>query len=103
MPVIAISSKSGWGSYIVSIAKTASKKSVALIRFIKFVSPEVDLYLYKSTIQPYMEYSLTLILYYLDMLDKLQKRICGAVAHKLAACFEPLAHGRNVASLSLFY
>ena len=44
-----------------------------------------------------------LILCYLDMLDKLQKRICGAVGHKLAACFEPLAHGRNVASLSLFY
>ena len=44
-----------------------------------------------------------LILCYLDMLDKLQKRICGAVSHKLAACFEHLAHGRNVASLSLFY
>ena len=35
-------------------------------------------------------------------LDKLQKRICGAVGHKLATCFEPFAHRRNVASLSLF-
>ena len=42
-------SKSDWGSYIVSIAKTAAKKVVALICFIKFVSSEVALYLYKST------------------------------------------------------
>ena len=36
--------------------------------------------------------------YYLDMLDQLQKRTCGVVGHKLAACFEPLAHHRNVTS-----
>ena len=41
-----------WGSYIFSIAKTASKKIGALIRSMKFVSPEVALYLYKSTIRP---------------------------------------------------
>ena len=39
-----------WGSHIISIAKTASKKIGALIRSMKFVSPEVALYLYKSTI-----------------------------------------------------
>ena len=50
------SSKLDWGSYIVSIAKTASKKIGALIRSMKFLSPEVALYLYKSTIRPYMEY-----------------------------------------------
>ena len=44
-----------WDSYIVSIAKTASKKIGALIRSMKFLSPEVALYLYKSTIQPCME------------------------------------------------
>ena len=50
------SSKLDWGSYIVSIAKTASKKIRALIRSMKFLSPEVALYLYKSTIRPCMEY-----------------------------------------------
>ena len=49
------SSKLDWGSYIISIAKTASKKIGALIRTMKFLSSEVALYLYKSTIQPYME------------------------------------------------
>ena len=44
------SSKLDWGSYIISIAKTASKKIGALIRSMKFLSPEVALYLYKSTI-----------------------------------------------------
>ena len=38
-----------WGSYIISIAKTASKKILALIHSMKFLSPEVALYLYKST------------------------------------------------------
>ena len=40
---------------------------------------------------------------YLTMLDKLQKRICRTVDPSLAASLEPLAHRRNVASLSLFY
>ena len=42
--------KLDWGSYIISIAKTASKKIGALIRSMKFFSPEVALYFYKSTI-----------------------------------------------------
>ena len=45
-----------WDLYIVSIAKTASKKIEALIRSMKFLSPEVFLYLYKSTTRPCMEY-----------------------------------------------
>ena len=53
---LTFSSKLDWGSYIISIAKTASKKIGALIRSMKFLSPEVDLYLYKSTIRPCMEY-----------------------------------------------
>ena len=40
---------------------------------------------------------------YLELLDKLQKRICRAVWPSLAACLEPLVHRRNLASLSLFY
>ena len=35
-----------WGSYNVSIAKTASKKIGALVCSMKFLSPEVALYLY---------------------------------------------------------
>ena len=46
------SSKLDWGSYIISMAKTTSKKIGALIRSVKFLSPEVALYLYKSTIRP---------------------------------------------------
>ena len=40
---------------------------------------------------------------YLDLLDKLQKQICRIVGPSLAASLEPLAHRRNVATLSLFY
>ena len=50
------SSELDWGSCIISIAKTVSKKIGALIRSMKFLSPEVALYLYKSTICPCMEY-----------------------------------------------
>ena len=32
-----------WGSYITTCAKTASKKIGALIRYMKFLSPEVAL------------------------------------------------------------
>ena len=45
---LTFSSKLDWGSYIVCIAKTASKKIGALVRSMKFLFPEVDLYLYKS-------------------------------------------------------
>ena len=53
---LTFSSKLDWDYYIVSIAKTASKKIGALVRSTKFLFPEVALYLYKSTIQPCMEY-----------------------------------------------
>ena len=53
---LTISSKLDWGSYIISIAKTAFKKIGTLICFMKFLSPKVALYLYKSTIRPYMGY-----------------------------------------------
>ena len=53
---LTFSSKLDWGSYIISIAKTASRKIDTLIRSIKFLSPEVGLYLYKSTIRQCMKY-----------------------------------------------
>ena len=49
---LTFSSKLDWGSYINSIVKTASKKIGLLICSMKFISPKVALYLYKSTIQP---------------------------------------------------
>ena len=48
--------KLDWSSYIVSIAKIASGKIGALIHAMKFLSSEVALYRYKSTIRPCMEY-----------------------------------------------
>ena len=50
------SSKLDWYSYIISIDKTAYKKIGALICSMKFLSPEVVLYLYKSTLRPCLEY-----------------------------------------------
>ena len=54
-PGLVFRSKLDWGSYIISIAKAASKKIGALIHSMKFFSPEVALYLYKSTIRPCMQ------------------------------------------------
>ena len=73
----------------------------------KFLSPEVALCLYKSTIRPCMEYFCHIWAgapsCYLKLLDKQQKRICLTVFPSLAASLEPLAHRWNVVSLSLFY
>ena len=100
---LTFSSKLDWGSYIVSIPKTATKKNGALIRSMKFLSPEVALYLYKFTIQPCMEYCCHVWAYapscYLELLDKLQKQKCRTVGPSLAPSLKPLPHCRNVASL----
>ena len=89
------SCKLDWGSYIISIAKTASKKVRALICSMKFFSPKVALYIYKSTIWPCIEYCCHVWAgapsYYLELLDKLEKRICRTVGRSLAASLEPLA------------
>ena len=53
---LAFSYKLDWGSYIISIADTASKKTGAFIPSMKVLSAEVALYLYKYTVRPYMEY-----------------------------------------------
>ena len=104
---LSFSSKLDWGSYVISVTKTASKKIRALICSVKFLSPEVALYLYKSTIRPCMEYCCHIWAgapsCYLELLDKLPKQICRTVGLSLAASLEPLAHRQNVASLSLFY
>ena len=77
MSGLIFSSKLSWGSYIIFIAKTATKKIGALVRSMKFLSPEVALYLCKSTIRPCMEYCCHVWAgapsCYLELLDKLQK------------------------------
>ena len=103
---MSFSSKLDWDSCIISIAKAASKKIGALIRSMKFLSPEVALYLYKSTRRLCMEYCCHVWAgtpsCYLELLDKLQKQICRTVDPSLAASLEPLTQPWNVASLSLF-
>ena len=93
---LTFTSKLDWDSYIISIAKTASKKIGAKICSMKFLCPEVAVYLYKSTICPCMEYcSLAWAgapSYYLELLDMLQNRICRTVGPSRAASIEPLAH-----------
>ena len=53
---LSFSSKLDRGWYIFSIAKTISKKIVALNRSMNFLSPQAALCLYKSTIQLCIEY-----------------------------------------------
>ena len=104
---LTFSFKLDWGSYIISIAKTASKKIGALICSMKFLSLEIALYLYKFTIHSCMEYCCHVWAgassCYLELLDKLQKQICRIVGPSLAASLEPLAHCQNVVSFRLFY
>ena len=100
---LTFSSKLDWSSYIISIAKTVPKKIGALICSMKFLSPEVALYFYKSSIHPCMEYCCHLWAgapsCYLELLDKLQKQKCRTVDPSLAASLEHLADHQNVASL----
>ena len=99
-------SKLDWGSYIFSIAKTDFKKIGTFRRSMKFLSPEVALCLNKSTLRLCIEDSCHAragaLSCYLDMLDKLQKRVCRTVGLSFATFLESLAPRRNVASLSLF-
>ena len=103
---LTFSSKLDWGSYIISIAKTASKKIRALIHSMKFLSAEVALYLYESTMRHVWNTVVTsgwCPSCYLELLGKLQKRIGRTFGPSFAASLELLAYFRNVASLSLFY
>ena len=101
---LTFSSKLDWGSCIISIAKTASKKIGTLIHSMKFLSPEVALFLYKSTMHPCMEYCCHLWAcapsFHLELLDK-QKN--WTVGPSLATSLEPLSHCQNVATMNLFY
>ena len=91
---LTFSSKLDWGSYIISVPKTASKKIGALIHSMKFLSPEVARCLFKSIIWPRMKYHVQAgaLSSYLKLLDKLQKQISRTVGPSLAASLESLAH-----------
>ena len=93
---LAFSLKLDWGLYIISIAKTASKKIGALIRSMKCLSSEVAQYLYESSIRLCMEYCVHVWAgapsCYLEFLDKLEKQICRTVGPSLATSVEPLPH-----------
>ena len=99
-------SKLDWGSYIVSVAKTACQKIKPKF-FLLFLSPEFALYFCKSTIQPCMEYccydSAVVPSCYFELLGKLRKWICRSFRPSIAASLEHLTHHQNVASVSLFY
>ena len=88
--------KLDWSSYIIAIAKIAFKKIGALIHSMKCLSPEVALYLNKSTIRLYVEYCCNVWAgapnCYLELLEKLQKGICETVSPSLDAYLEHLAH-----------
>ena len=73
---LTFSSTLDWGSYIISIVKSVSKKIGGLLLAANC---------------------------YLELLNKLQKWICRTVGPSLAASLEPLVHRQNEASLSLFY
>ena len=85
---LTFSSKMDRGSYIFSIAKTVSQKIGALICSMKFLSPDVVPYLYKYTKCSCMKYCCHVWAgapsCYLELLDKLQKRINRAVGLSLA-------------------
>ena len=72
---LTFSFKLDWSTYIISIAKIASKKIGALICSMRLLSFEVTMYLYKSTIGPCMEECCHTCTgassCYLELLDKL--------------------------------
>ena len=73
-----------WKPYIQPIVKAVSRKVGSLYRAQRFLAPESILYLYKSTIRPYMEYCSHIWggsprSHGLDLLDRLQKRVVSLV------------------------
>ena len=105
---LTFSFKLNYGSHTISVAKTNSKKIGTLIRSMKFLSPEVALYLYKSTMRPRIEYccyvsGLVALVATWNCYISYKKQICRTAGPSLATSLQPLAHRRSVASLSLFY
>ena len=87
---------------LILITRVSLYLFLALMCSMKFISPEVALYLYKSTIWPCIEYCCHVLAgapsCYMELLE-----LCRTVNPSLATCLEPLVHCRNIASLILFY
>ena len=90
---LTFSSKLDWGSHVISIAKTGSKKIGALIRSMKFLSPEVAMYVYKSIIHPCREYCCHVwsgaTSCYLELSDELQSGYAGLLVLHLLPLLNP--------------
>ena len=86
---LTFSSKLDRGSHIIFIAKNCLQEN-----WMKFLFPEVLLYLYKSSIRPCLEYCCHIWAgapsCYSELLDKLQKWICRTVGLLLTASLEPI-------------
>ena len=86
---LGLSFSSKFDSYTAAIAKTASKKIGTLIGTIRFFLLRLLFICKKNTIRPYIKYCCHVLAcassYYLDMLGKLQKRICRTVGPLHAA------------------
>ena len=72
----------------------------------KFLSLEVTLYLYKSTIWSCMEYCCHVWAgapsCYLELLEKLQKLICRTVSASLTASLEPFGSSSKCGQIKSF-
>ena len=98
---LSFSSKLDWGPYIISIAKTNSKKNGPLSQSVKCLSPTIALYIYKSTIMLLNTVVLSGLVPLLGDVRKTIKMDMKNWQPSLAASLEPLAYCQNVASLSL--
>ena len=100
-------SSSKWdGTLALSLLlKLPPGKIGALIHSMKFLSPEVAFYLYKSTMQSRIEYFCYVCAgipsCHMAMLKKPQKWIYRTTSPSLAVSIEPLAQCRNVATFSI--
>ena len=83
------------------LLKQSPRKIGSLIRSIKFLSPEVAHQVVTAGLVPLVPRCP--LLQFQELLESLQKRICSSAGPSLAASLEPLAHRRNVTSLSLFF
>ena len=96
-----------WIIEIISIAKTTSKKIWVLMRFMKIFSlrlPFISVNLpYGHTWSTIVMFGLVLLVTTWNCKISNKKLICRTVGPWLATSFEPLAHSRNVTSLSLLY
>ena len=91
------SSKLDWRSYIISIVKTVSKKTGALICAMKFLSPYTHMWntvVMSGLVVPFATWNCEI---------SYKNGYAGLLVPSLVASLEPLTDRQNVVSLSLFY